>query len=271
MSDAVYCGRPAGVWEVFFFAMSDLPTFFDIPGWPVFHEDNHLLVMYKPSGLLIQGDRTNDASLLDLARRWIRARYQKPGNVFLALVHRLDRPVAGVIVLARTSKAAGRMGQQFRTGRVEKQYAAVVEGVVPEASSALVDYLERRGPTSRIVAASTPKSQEARLSFRILDTGNKRSFLEIDLETGRHHQIRAQLAGMGHPVLGDLRYGAAGPMDRKQLALFARKLAFTHPTRKIRMEFVCPLPAGWPWPGTGTEPGAPAWHWSRLKPELEKT
>ena len=240
------------------------PSFF-IDRWPVFYEDNHLLVVYKPSGLLIQGDRSKDVSLLDLARRWIKLRYQKPGNVFLALVHRLDRPVAGVTAFARTSKAASRLSEQFRTNSVEKRYVAVVEGVVPDAAGELVDSMERRGPTSRILNASTAKSQEARLSYRVLDTGKNRSFLEIDLHTGRHHQIRAQLAHMGFPVLGDLRYGGSKPLPEKQLALFARKLSFDHPTQKQRMTFCAPLPLGWPWPGTPEDPDAPVWDWKSLQ------
>lgn len=249
--------------------MSDSETFFFVRSWPVFYEDNHLLVVYKPSGLLIQGDRSRDVSLLDLARRWIKIRYQKPGNVFLALVHRLDRPVAGVTVFARTSKAASRLSEQFRTNTVEKQYMAVVEGVVPDAAGELVNSMERRGPTSRILHAPTAKTQEARLSYRVLDAGENRSFLEIELHTGRHHQIRAQLGHMGFPILGDLRYGGSKPLPQKQLALFASSLSFFHPTRKTRMDFSCPLPAGWPWPDVAETPDAPPWNWQDLQPELD--
>ncbi|MFW6284634.1 MAG: RluA family pseudouridine synthase [Desulfosalsimonas sp.] len=233
--------------------------------WPVFYEDNHLLVVYKPSGLLIQGDCTGDVCLLDLARQYIRIRYGKPGNVFLALVHRLDRPVAGVVVFARTSKAASRLSRQFRTGGVEKQYLAVVHGVVPGRGGDLVNDMERKGPTSRIVSAPTAKSREAQLSYRVLDRSENNSLLEIDLDTGRHHQIRAQLAHLGFPVLGDLRYGAATPLPQKQLALFARKLAVDHPTQKQRMTFCAPLPLGWPWPGCPGNPDAPVWDWKSLQ------
>ncbi|MBA2882517.1 23S rRNA pseudouridine1911/1915/1917 synthase [Desulfosalsimonas propionicica] len=241
------------------------PGFINTAKWPVFYEDNHLLVVYKPSGLLIQGDCTGDVCLLDLAREYIRIRYEKPGNVFLALVHRLDRPVAGVVVFARTSKAASRLGRQFRTGRVEKQYLAVVHGVVPGRGGDLVNNMVRKGPTSRIVAASTAKSQEARLSYRVLSTAENKTLLEIELDTGRHHQIRAQLAHLGFPVMGDLRYGAADPMPQKQLALFARKLAFDHPTQKQRMTFCTPLPLGWPWSWTPENPDAPVWDWKSLQ------
>lgn len=237
------------------------PGFINTPKWPVFYEDNHLLVVYKPSGLLIQGDCTGDVCLLELARQYIKIRYEKPGNVFLALVHRLDRPVAGVVVFARTSKAASRLGRQFRTGRVEKQYLAVVHGVVPGRGGDLVNNMERKGPTSRIVSAPTAKSQEARLSYRVLGFAENKTFLEIDLDTGRHHQIRAQLAYLGFPVMGDLRYGAPNPLPQKQLALFAHKLSFDHPTKQHRLNFTAPLPADWPWPGMNTDGNALVWDW----------
>lgn len=245
-------------------------TFFFNRKWPVFYEDNHLLVVYKPSGLLIQGDRTNDISLLDLAKQWIKVRYHKPGLVYLGLVHRLDRPVAGVTVFARTSKAASRLSSQFRSGEVKKGYFAVVEGEIKAHEGELVDYMERRGPTSRIVDAPTGKSRQARLFFKVIEKGEKRSFVEIDLLTGRHHQIRAQLANMGHPVVGDLRYGAPAPLPQKQIALFAGKLCFTHPVARETMNFSSPLPAGWPWPCPEKSPKAPPWNWAELSGCLKK-
>ncbi|MFW6080638.1 MAG: RluA family pseudouridine synthase [Desulfosalsimonas sp.] len=244
--------------------MKDFPDYFYTRKWPVFHEDNHLLVLYKPSGLLTQGDRTDDISLPELAKQWIKVRYQKPGRVFLAPVHRLDRPVAGVTVFARTSKAASRLAAQFRGGTVEKKYLAVVEGLVPYSSGRLSDDMERRGPTSVIVDLPTEKSRQAVLFYRVIDTRKDRSFLEIDLVTGRHHQIRAQLANMGFPVLGDLRYGASRPMAERQLALFAKQICFDHPTGRHRMCFASPLPSGWPWPETGNDPGAPPWNYRDL-------
>lgn len=245
------------------------PGLINTPKWPVFYEDNHLLVVYKPSGLLIQGDRTGDTCLLELARQYIKVRYKKPGNVFLGLVHRLDRPVAGVVVFARTSKAAARLSEQFRTGGAEKQYLAVVQGIVTDPAGECIDHLERRGPSSRIASSPAPASRQARLRYRRLDTrsdsGTQESLVEIDLETGRHHQIRVQFAHRGFPVLGDLRYGAAVPLPQKQLALFARKLSFDHPTQKQRMTFCTPLPLGWPWPGTPDNPDAPVWDWKSLQ------
>ncbi|MBS0014468.1 MAG: RNA pseudouridine synthase [Desulfobacterales bacterium] len=245
------------------------PGLINTPKWPVFYEDNHLLVVYKPSGLLIQGDRTGDTCLLELARQYIKVRYEKPGNVFLGMVHRLDRPVAGVVVFARTSKAAARLNEQFRTSGPEKQYLAVVQGIVPDSAGAFIDHLERRGATSRILASPSSTSRQARLRYRRLDIlstpGAQKSLVEIDLETGRHHQIRVQFAHRGFPVLGDLRYGAAAPLPQKQLVLFARKLSFDHPTQKQRMTFCAPLPLGWPWPATPENLDAPVWDWKALQ------
>ena len=246
--------------------MNHEPNLINTAKWPVFYEDNHLLVVYKPAGLLIQGDRTGDASLLDLARRYIKVRYDKPGNVFLGLVHRLDRPVAGVVVFARTSKAAARLSEQFRTGSTEKQYLAVVQGLVSDPAGELIDHLERRGATSRITASPDAKSREARLSYRLIEARGNQSFLEIDLHTGRHHQIRAQFGHRGFPILGDLRYGAAAPLPGKQVALFAHKLVLDHPTRRERMTFAAPLPLGWPWPGAANHPNAPVWDWKSMGP-----
>jgi len=245
--------------------MSD--KYFHHPSWPVIYEDNHLLVLYKPAGLLVQGDQTGEASLLDLGKEWLKERYHKPGQVFLGLVHRLDRPVAGVVLFCRTSKAAGRLSEQFRTGKTQKHYLAVVEGKIQQSEGRLIHHLERREErSSRIVAHSTVNSQEARLSFRVLDTSKSRSLVEVHLETGRHHQIRVQLAHIGHPILGDLRYGASAPLPQKQLALLARELIVMHPTRKEELTFRSPIPSGWPWPTDAPETWRPPWNWSELCP-----
>lgn len=248
--------------------LSDARPFFFIRKWPVFYEDNHLLILYKPSGLLIQQDQTEDVSLLDLGKYWLKVRYDKPGRVFLGMVHRLDRPVAGVILFARTSKAAGRLSKQIRAGQVGKKYMAVVNGRVSKPSGQLINHLERTGPTSRIVPYPTSKSREARLYFRVHDTFQNRSLVEIDLETGRHHQIRVQLAYMGHPVIGDLRYGAAEPMPERQIALLAKSLTVTHPTQNTPVTTSTPYPSGWPWPETGDENDAPFWNWSEIAFEV---
>lgn len=243
--------------------MKDLTLSFFVPQWPVIYEDNHLLAMYKPSGLLIQGDRTGDLPLADLCKIWIKQRYNKPGRVYLGTVHRLDRPAAGVVLFARTSKAAGRLSEQFRSGTPKKLYLAVVEGSVSPASGTLINNMERRGATSRIVERRSCSSREARLAYRVIGVSGERSYLEIDLDTGRHHQIRAQLSNLGFPVLGDLRYGASGPLPKRQIALFASRLTVLHPTLKREMRFQCPLPMGWPWGKPDTQ--SPPWNWTDMK------
>jgi 23S rRNA pseudouridine1911/1915/1917 synthase len=244
---------------------TDKNLFFFDERWPVLYVDNHLLAVYKPSGLLVQGDRTGDACLLDLAKQWTKQRYHKPGKVFLAMAHRLDRPVAGVVLFARTSKAAGRLAQQFRERKVEKEYLAVVHGQVKKDSNRLVHSIERRDRVSRVVSAPTEQSQEARLRFMQLGSDGKTSLLRITLETGRRHQIRIQLAHVGHPILGDLRYGAGKPLPDKQVALLARQLTVDHPTRGTRLTFTCPIPQSWPWPDTDLETGVrPPWDWRML-------
>ena len=240
------------------------PDFF-ISRWPVLYEDNHLLALYKPAGLLVQGDSTGDPTLLDLGRCWLKIRYNKPGKVFLGMVHRLDRPVAGMVVFCRTSKAAGRISAQFRDGSPAKQYTAVVEGVVPDDEGHLVNHIFRRGPTSHIIDVPTPKSREARLAFRVIDRTDSRTLVKIDLETGRHHQIRAQFAHLGFPVVGDLRYGAPAPLPGRQIGLLARRLTVTHPTLGHALTFTSPFPWGWPWPGADVNSDSPPWNWSEIQ------
>lgn len=237
--------------------------------WPVFFEDNHLLVVYKPAGLLSQGDETGEANLLDLSKAWIKERHHKPGRVFLGLVHRLDRPVAGAMVFARTSKAAARLSEQIRNRRMRKVYLAVVEGRPPSDEGRLVHCLERRERAVRIVSPPTPLGREARLAYRVRDAAGGRSLVEIELETGRKHQIRLQLSHIGCPIVGDVRYGAPCALPSRPIALFARQIAVEHPTRSERLAFTAPLPAGWPWPGAETG-DSPPWNWddyrSTLKP-----
>jgi 23S rRNA pseudouridine1911/1915/1917 synthase len=233
--------------------------------WPVFYEDNHLLALYKPAGLLVQGGETGEANLLDLAKGWSRQRHGKPGRVFLGLVQRLDRPVAGVMLFARTSKAAARLSAQIRRRETRKVYMAVVEGRPSSPAAELVDFIERSGRACRIAPRPTPSSREARLAYRVLDTASSRSLLEIELETGRKHQIRLQLAQAGCPIAGDVRYGAASPLAARQIALLARELAVEHPTRRETLSFTCPLPAGWPWPGADIPADAPLWNWEDYK------
>lgn len=213
------------------------------------YEDNHLLVLRKPAGMLVQGDRTGDPSLLDEAKAWLKVRHGRPGDVFLGLVHRLDRTVGGVIVFARTSKAAARLSEQLRGRSVEKEYLAVVRGLPDPPAATSVMYLTLDHGRSRVAHETTPGALRAELSYRVVEAGLTTSRLLVDLGTGRHHQIRAQLAALGHPILGDLRYGPkVRTRERlRSIGLYAVRLAFTHPTRDERMEFRVEPPADWPW------------------------
>lgn len=204
--------------------------------------DNHLLVLNKPAGLLIQGDQTGDPSLLNLAKVYLKQKFNKPGNVFLGLVHRLDRPASGVVVFARTSKAARRLAEQFRSREVTKIYWILAEGDVP-SDGVWQDYLARDGVTSRVVDAKSGRL--ARLRFRRLDYRNGISRVEVILETGRHHQIRVQFAHRGYPILGDFRYGSKRHFGDRALALHAYSLTIRHPTRKEKMTFTDPPDQNW--------------------------
>lgn len=217
----------------------------------ILYEDNHLLAIRKPAGLLVQGDVTGDETLLDLARAYLKRRYAKPGNVYVGLVHRLDRPVSGVILLARTSKAASRLSAQFRAGTPEKRYLAVVEGRLPTAAGELVAHLAAHGDdqgVTRAAPAPFDGSREARLRYRVVGEAADRSLVDVDLLTGRRHQIRAQFALAGHPVWGDQKYGSRQTLAGR-IALHAERLEVTHPTSGQPLVLVADPPTdAWPWP-----------------------
>ncbi|HQV30545.1 MAG TPA: RNA pseudouridine synthase [Calditrichia bacterium] len=204
--------------------------------------DNHLLVVNKPPGMPAQEDASKDDDLLSIAREFIRIRFDKPGNVFLGLVHRLDRPASGVMVFARTSKSAARLSEQFREHQVRKTYWALVEGR-PQESQTLVHYLKKETGRTRVVKEG--KGLRAELSFEWKGYQRNAAFLEIDLKTGRHHQIRAQLSAIGHPLLGDLRYGARNKFDGQNIALHARRIVLMHPTQKSEIIFEADPPPSW--------------------------
>ena len=209
----------------------------------VIYEDNHILVVNKAAGLLVQGDQTGDESLVDIAKRYIKEKYKKPGDVFLGLVHRLDRPTTGVIVLARTSKALTRLNQQFKDRIPKKVYRAIVSGS-PESSARLEHYLKKNSSQNKSFhyPKTTPNTKHALLRYRLVESLKSYQVLEIELETGRHHQIRAQLAAVGLHIKGDLKYGAKRPNPNGSIHLHARSLLFVHPTKKEEMEFIAPYP-----------------------------
>ena len=209
----------------------------------VIYEDNHILVVNKAAGLLVQGDQTGDESLVDIAKRYIKDKYQKPGNVFLGLVHRLDRPTTGVIVLARTSKALTRLNQQFKDRLTKKVYRAVVSGS-PEPKARLEHFLRKNSSQNKSFhyPKNTLNTKHAILRYRYIEQLKSYHVLEIELETGRHHQIRAQLAAVGLHIKGDLKYGAKRPNQNGSIHLHAQSLALAHPTTKEEMKFIAPYP-----------------------------
>ena len=206
----------------------------------VLYEDNHLLGVFKPVRVLVQGDETGDETLLDQAKEYLKTRYKKPGNVFLGLVHRLDRPVSGVVIFARTSKAASRLANTFRLRRAEKSYLAIVHGLVEPESGELEAFVERDHKRSRISKAGSEKGKKALLSYRVLATEGDRTLLHVSPVTGRHHQIRVQLADAGYPVVGDLKYGAKKPLPDKSIALHGAELVVEHPTRDVEVRLAAP-------------------------------
>ena len=208
--------------------------------------DNHLLVVSKPPGLLVQGDATGDADLVTLAKAHLKERFDKPGNVFVGLVHRLDRPTSGVVVLARTSKAASRLSDQFRRRAVGKRYLAVVDGHLSGAGRC-EDWLAPSGGGVAVAAPDAPGVKRAALSWQAIAHRAGRTLVDVDLETGRKHQVRVQLAALGTPVVGDFRYGTPREpfADGRGIALHAYALGLEHPTRRERMTFTAPPPAAW--------------------------
>ena len=213
----------------------------------VLFEDNHLLVVIKPAGLLVQGDATGRPCLLDLAKDYLKVKYSKPGRVFVGLVHRLDRQVAGVMVLARTSKAAARLSAQFREHRNQKIYWAVIHGRLTPARGLSEMYLVRQGRLSAPGSARDPEARLARLKYKTIETAPRSSLVEIDLLTGRRHQIRAQLSALGNPIVGDALYGSRISARHDAIGLFARSLALMHPTTGLDLLFEATPEPDWPW------------------------
>lgn len=200
----------------------------------ILYEDNHLFIVEKPVNIPVQEDRTKDADLLSILKEDIRVRYNKPGNVYLALVHRLDRPVGGAIVFAKTSKAASRMANLLRKRELQRSYLAVVRGHVNQNKGTLKHYLrkDRRRNFVHVVKKGTQGAQKAILHYEVLGRKNDLSFLQVTLETGRSHQIRVQLKAMGHPLYGDQRYGKDVNQVGEQIALWSHTLSFVHPVRR---------------------------------------
>ena len=206
-------------------------------------EDNHLLTLNKPAGLLSQADITGDLDLVTLARGYLKKKYNKPGNVYIGLVHRLDRPASGAMVLARTSKAARRLSQAFRDRQIRKEYIVVVEGLI-EGSGVMEDYLRKEAGRTHVVQDER-SGKYASLRWRALNSDGNFSSVRVELITGRAHQIRGQFAARGFPVLGDVRYGARDRFDGRNIALHCSCLTFNHPVARVPVKVNAAFPESW--------------------------
>ena len=211
----------------------------------ILYEDNHIIVVIKPYNVLSQGDATGDKSIMDDIKAYIKVKYHKPGNVYLGLVHRLDRPVSGIMVFAKTSKAASRLSDQVRKKEIKKTYMAVVKGIIKKDEDTFVDYLLKLDNGNTIVTTKD-KGKESVLTYKVLKRNYEKNetLVSIDLKTGRHHQIRVQFASRRYPLCGDQRYGKS---DKTQIALCAYKLEFIHPTTKQLMKFEIEKPLDTYW------------------------
>ncbi|MCI9233151.1 MAG: RluA family pseudouridine synthase [Bacilli bacterium] len=210
----------------------------------IIYEDNHLLVVEKPINILVQADNTHDSDLLSMLKEDIKKRYQKPGNVYLGLVHRLDRPVGGIMVFAKTSKAAARLSEQVKKHQMKKKYYAIVEGKFEKKEGCLIDYLKKDEKKNKVFIDNTGK--EAILNYRVLDSKEKYSLIDIDLKTGRSHQIRVQFASRNHPLFGDQKYNRNSKVG-EQIALYSYELSFHHPITKEKLVFLGKPSKSFPW------------------------
>jgi 23S rRNA pseudouridine1911/1915/1917 synthase len=219
----------------------------------VLHEDNHLIIVNKRVGDIVQGDKTGDVPLSEIVKEYIKHKYQKPGAVYLGVVHRLDRPTSGLVIFAKTSKALSRLNELFSSRQTQKTYWAVVKNNPPQVQDSLQHFISRneKNNTSKAHSKEVPNSKLAVLDYKVIQKLNAYWAIEIQLHTGRHHQIRAQLAAIGCPIKGDLKYGADRSNPDGGIHLHARKLVFTHPVSKDQIEITAPTPADVIWEAIG--------------------
>ena len=210
----------------------------------VVYEDNHIIAVNKTCREIVQGDKTGDMPLSEMLKIWLKEKYNKPGNVFVGVTHRLDRPVSGVVVFAKTSKALARLNEMFRKGEVKKTYWAIVKQRPPEPEGELVNWLVRNEKQNKSYVYDSERihAKKAILHYRVIARSENYYLLEIDLKTGRHHQIRCQLAHMGCPIKGDLKYGADRSNPDGGISLHAHSAAFIHPVSKLPLQIVAPVP-----------------------------
>jgi 23S rRNA pseudouridine1911/1915/1917 synthase len=210
----------------------------------VIYEDNHLIIVNKPAGLPVQDDESGDASLVELTKLFIKEKYKKPGAVYLGLIHRIDRPVSGLVLMAKTSKAASRLSEMFRERKIKKTYLAVVENQPPKLEGTLRHYIWKDKDANRAMCYDKERtgSKLAVLQYKLLEEVNQYILLEVTPETGRPHQIRAQLTAMGCPIVGDIKYGSKTTLRDRSICLFARRLEFIHPVKNTPLEVLAPVP-----------------------------
>ncbi len=210
----------------------------------VVYEDNHIIIVSKSSGEIVQGDKTGDEPLSETVKKYIKEKYQKPGNVFLGVVHRLDRPVSGLVVFAKTSKALSRLNNMFRDGEVHKTYWAIVKNMPKETEATLTHWIVRNEKQNKSYAYDheVKNSKKAVLKYKVIGHTDHYSLLEVNLMTGRHHQIRCQLSKMGCPIKGDLKYGAPRSNVDGSISLLSRRVEFVHPVSKEAIAVEAPLP-----------------------------
>lgn len=217
----------------------------------VVYEDNHIIVVNKTASEIVQADKTGDTPLSETVKQYLKEKYQKPGNVFLGVTHRLDRPVSGLVILAKTSKALSRLNEMFKNSEVKKTYWAIVKEIPKEPEGELVHFLVRNEKQNKSYAyeKEVPGSKKAILYYRLIGRSQNYYLLEVDLKTGRHHQIRCQLAKMGCPIKGDLKYGFPRSNPDGSICLHARRVRFIHPVSKEVIELDAPVPIGNLWNG----------------------
>lgn len=209
------------------------------PSPRVLFEDNHLFIVFKPCRWLTQQDKTGDLSLLEWAKDYIKKVHEKPGNVFLGLVHRLDRPAGGIVIFAKTSKSASRLSELFRTHKIRKTYRVEVQGTL-QGEAELTHYIEEADDKMVAVLHSSEDSKKAQLSYKVLEQRKRTTLLEVELKTGRKHQIRAQMSAIGHPIVGDRRYGSKEPYYFGCIKLMSFETEFKHPTKNEKVVVTMP-------------------------------
>ena len=217
----------------------------------VVYEDNHIIIVNKTASEIVQGDKTGDTPLSEMVKQYLKEKYNKPGNVFIGVTHRLDRPVSGLVVFAKTSKALPRLNEMFRNGEVKKTYWAIVKECPKETEGELVHYLVRNEKQNKSYAydKEVKNSKKAVLHYKLIGHSQNYYLLEVDLKTGRHHQIRCQLAKMGCPIKGDLKYGSPRSNPDGSICLHARTVQFVHPVSKEMIRLTAPVPEGNLWNG----------------------